>query len=156
LNASEGNAIFEGNVNVTLGFEPSLNDEFIIATTSGTIDTCNLASPVTATFNGNTYTFDVICRNNNEVVLTVIDPLSITEFENTNVNVYPNPTNDVLYIDSKENTIESIELISLTGQIVFKQPLDGNSISLENVSKGIYFIKFFGKHSIFTKKIIKL
>ena len=154
-NAAEGSAIFEGSVNVILGFEPSVNDEFVIATTSGTITTCNLTSPTTASFNGNTYTFDVICRNNNEVVLTVVDPLSINEFEVILVTVFPNPTKDLLHIKDKHNAIQEIELISISGQVVLKQEFKYKPISLSQLPKGVYFIRLYNKNSFITKKIIK-
>ncbi len=154
LLAIQGNAIMDGIVNVTLGFTPSINDEFIIATTTGSITSCNLATPISTTFNGNTYTFDVICRNGNEVVLTVRDPLSVNEFETTTISVYPNPTQDFLFFNDTNNTIEHIQLISLSGKIILNQQLNEKFITLSNFSKGIYFIKIYSKQSAITKKII--
>ena len=155
-NAAEGNAIFEGTVYVTLGFEPSINDEFIIATTTGTITTCNLTSPTTATYNGNTYTFDIICRNDNEVVLTVVDPLSVNEFENKTISIYPNPTHDELHISNQQNTITRIELWSLSGQLILDDDFNGETISLSKLSEGIYLLKLYNDNGNFiTKKIIK-
>ena len=155
-NASEGNAIFEGTIYVTLGFEPSINDEFIIATTTGTITNCNLTSPTTASFNGNTYTFDVTCRNNNEVVLTVVNPLSVNEFDTETISIYPNPTKNLLFIDNVKNKVETVEVISASGQVILRQKLNGNSISISNLSEGIYFIKMYSKQSVITKKFIKI
>ncbi|WP_299125350.1 T9SS type A sorting domain-containing protein [uncultured Winogradskyella sp.] len=154
--ASEGNAIFEGTIYVTLGFEPSINDEFVIATTTGIISACNLTSPTIASFNGNLFTFDVICRNNNEVVLTVVDPLEVNEFDEEIISIYPNPTKDVLLIDDVKNKIETVEIVSPAGQLVLREKLAGNRISLSQLSKGIYLIRLHSKGSLITKKVIKL
>ena len=67
-----GPAIMDGVVNVTMGYDGILNEEFIVATTSGLITACNLAPTATSTFNGKQYDFSVACRNDNEVVLTIV------------------------------------------------------------------------------------
>ncbi|WP_431133298.1 T9SS type A sorting domain-containing protein [Psychroserpens mesophilus] len=72
------NVVFEGMVNVTMGFEGTIGDEFTIATTSGTIATENLQSPIeNVDFDGKRYTFDISYPDNNKVVLTITDKLDI-------------------------------------------------------------------------------
>ena len=71
------NVIFEGSVNITMGFEADENDTFDIATTSGTISTQNLVSPIIVDHDGKRYTFDVSYPNDNIVRLTITDKLDI-------------------------------------------------------------------------------
>ncbi|WP_367276630.1 beta strand repeat-containing protein, partial [uncultured Psychroserpens sp.] len=72
------NNVFEGSVNVIMGFEGTLGDEFTIATTTGAITTANLQSPIeNIDYDGKRYTFEVSYPDNNKVVLTIIDKLDI-------------------------------------------------------------------------------
>ena len=65
------NAVFEGTVNVELGFEANVGDSFMIATVSGAIATENLVSPVYSVGGCREYTFAITYPGNNSVVLTV-------------------------------------------------------------------------------------
>nr|WP_321232838.1 T9SS type A sorting domain-containing protein [uncultured Psychroserpens sp.] len=70
--------VFEGIVDVTMGFEGTIGDQFTIATTSGIIATANLQSPIeNVDFDGKRYTFDVSYLDNNKVILTITDKLDI-------------------------------------------------------------------------------
>ena len=79
LLAITGNdAIFSGNVDVTMGFDGAIGNQFTIATTSGTIATANLTSPITnVDYNGFRYTFDVSYPANKAVMLTTTNKLDI-------------------------------------------------------------------------------
>ncbi len=48
----QGIAEFNGQVNVSLGFEPSIHDEFVVATTTGFITECNLEPYTFAAYGG--------------------------------------------------------------------------------------------------------
>ncbi|MEZ4855247.1 MAG: T9SS type A sorting domain-containing protein [Gelidibacter sp.] len=71
------NVIFDGEVNVTMGFEGNLGNTFTIATTSSTIATENLTTPVIAVYQGKQYTFDVTYPGDNSVLLTISGKLDI-------------------------------------------------------------------------------
>ncbi|MGB1307874.1 MAG: HYR domain-containing protein [Oceanihabitans sp.] len=79
------NVVLEGAVNVTLGFDASIGDSFIIATTTGTISTKNLVSPTYADFGCKQFTFDVSYPSDNSVLLTISDkrdvipPVAVTQ-----------------------------------------------------------------------------
>lgn len=59
------------------------------------------------------------------------------------VDIYPNPTSGEVMIKSKENNEFDVSIISADGRIVFKQDKLKNNqkIELNNLSKGIYFVK---------------
>ncbi|MAP55429.1 T9SS type A sorting domain-containing protein [Altibacter sp.] len=76
--AISGNAVMEGNVTVTMGFEGFVNDQFTVATTSGTITTCNLMQPSNSVFNGIEYEFSADCATvSNQLVLTITQKTDI-------------------------------------------------------------------------------
>jgi hypothetical protein len=54
--------------------------------------------------------------------------------------VYPNPTQDLVFI-SNLNEDSKIYLIDLTGKIIFEGFYNLNGISLSNISKGTYILK---------------
>jgi hypothetical protein len=71
MNVTGANAIFEGQVNVTLGFDANIGDTFTIATVSGIITTKNLVTPVYADYGCKHYTFDITYPNDKNVLLTI-------------------------------------------------------------------------------------
>ncbi len=161
--AITGNAVFAGTVNVTLGFAPVLNNEFIVATTTGIISQCNLASSTSADFGGMTYTFTVSCRNNNQVVLKVTNiALGIEEFELTasSIQLYPNPVLNTLNIKNV-NQLELIDaqIMDVTGKTMTTFNLKDmgltKEISLENYATGLYFVKINAVNGSITKRIVK-
>ena len=77
LNITGTNVIFDGTVNVALGFDANIGDTFTIATVSGIIATKNLTTPVYADYGCKQYTFDITYPGDNEVLLTISDKLDI-------------------------------------------------------------------------------
>ena len=76
------------------------------------------------------------------------------------VSIYPNPCNDLINIDLENiNESISISIFDLKGMIFYKNEMliSGNTkqtISTENLSQGIYFIRFQGKSVNKVSKII--
>ena len=68
----QGNALVNGTIAVDLNFAPVLNDQFTIATTSGTITQFGVTPTTTAEFNGLSYTFSVSKVLDKNVVLKVV------------------------------------------------------------------------------------
>ena len=77
LNITGTNVIFDGTVNVALGFDANIGDTFTIATVSGIIAAKNLTTPVYADYGCKQYTFDITYPGDNEVLLTISDKLDI-------------------------------------------------------------------------------
>ena len=77
--------------------------------------------------------------------------------ENTSVQIYPNPVNDLLHINAEDALIEEIQVFTITGQLVLsiKDTLD--KIDLSQTPNGIYFLKLRGSEgeTIITQKVIK-
>lgn len=78
--------------------------------------------------------------------------------ELSNIEVFPNPSQNVFTVKNTMSTITSSELIDLQGNIIAKIEVINDSITLSTQASGIYILKFFdAKNRILGyKKIIKL
>ncbi len=70
-------------------------------------------------------------------------PTAVTDIALVNnLHVYPNPTSDILYIDSHENTpIQQIELYDILGQRVYHKIQPSNELNLSDFQTGLYFLQ---------------
>ena len=86
--------------------------------------------------------------------------LSVNEFKNTyEVIVYPNPTSEIITINSPNNNdIHSVSIFTIDGKFVgkYKNPLSGSqfSINVGNLSIGFYNLKIETANGNFSKKVI--
>ncbi len=88
----------------------------------------------------------------------VSNPLSVSGSFNNNgiVSVYPNPTKTTLFIETENNTIHQCLITNSIGQVLQTEKLNGNSIDVSGLPKGIYFIQLKDKKGqVFTSKFIK-
>ena len=78
------------------------------------------------------------------------------EWEQT-VQVYPNPIDHQLVVESENASIEHIELVSLIGQRVGFSPIAGSyqyTIATERFASGVYQLQIQTSKGMLTKKII--
>jgi len=80
--------------------------------------------------------------------------LNAESFNLTSLSLYPNPTSDVLYIETSLETLNSI-IYDINGKVILES--NQKEIDLSRVSVGIYFIKIQADSSgeVMTRKIIK-
>jgi len=69
------------------------------------------------------------------------------------VGVYPNPTSDILNIQT-DSKINSVSVVDLTGRKL-NVKLDGNKVDVQNLPSGTYLINIETKDGISTEKFIK-
>ncbi len=82
--------------------------------------------------------------------------LSLTKANNISFRIFPNPTTDILQIESSiENKIQSIRVINVNGKLITNILNPGSSIDLSSLSKGIYFVKIIAKQGVSQTKIVK-
>lgn len=95
------------------------------------------------TYNGiNRYS---IARINGETILA--NP----NFDNKNINIYPNPTQNIFHMDIDKEYTGSI--FDITGKL--KMNINTKNIDISSLSTGIYFLKITSEGKSYTKKIIK-
>lgn len=91
-----------------------------------------------------------------DVEVSIEDPVSITEIDNNNFVIYPNPFENNL--DLKSNTkIKAIKIYDISGKLVSLQNPKNSSLNLVDLHSGVYFLHAtFENDSIYKQKIIKL
>ncbi len=90
----------------------------------------------------------------NTVTTTVVNELFTNDYNNLDILVYPNPSTDVLYIQSQVAISSSI-IFDGIGKIV-SQSVHTKVIDLSPLSSGLYFLKVEDNQgNVLVKKIIK-
>lgn len=96
-------------------------------------------------YGGNTY-FDNIKINNTE--------LNTSTLEQRNLSIFPNPVQDYLFIDTKEQ-IKNIEIINTLGQIVYSDRTI-RQVDTQSINSGLYIAKItMNNGNVITRKFIK-
>jgi hypothetical protein len=104
--------------------------------------------------NGNNLYIDNVAIHEGE------NPLGGNQFVDNNydVRIYPNPARSFVFVKADEQ-IGLVTLVNLNGQIISTHKLNDRNeiltISLDNIPKGVYFVRFAGEKSSITKKLIK-
>jgi len=82
-------------------------------------------------------------------------PTNITNNTLSNVSVFPNPSNGLLFVKSNQN-IEKLELTSLSGQNIITNNINNNNavINTKNYKAGSYLLNIYYKNKIETKTIV--
>ncbi len=79
-------------------------------------------------------------------------------FSKSNISIYPNPANDLIFIENHNNELR-IEISNSVGQIVYKTQLNTSEtirqIDISGFAKGIYFLKVQNEENISVQKFIK-
>ena len=130
----------------------------------------NFSAPLNATVNsGGTFSVRIypyalqngiamtptFATHKNVVICGNTSPTLAVEKPNLEIicNIYPNPTNGLVYIDIPNQAIQSIKVYDLQGQLI-KETIE-SPINLSNYANGTYFIKVQAKQGIYSYKIIK-
>jgi hypothetical protein len=83
---------------------------------------------------------------------------NITEFENSVVNVYPNPASESVNFSWKDNDEAlSLQIYQITGAKVIEQTVySGKPVSISQLENGVYLYKLLnGQQNVKTGKMIK-
>ena len=86
-----------------------------------------------------------------------LENLSTPTFHKENFTLFPNPTSSIVTIKSNDSSeVKSYELYSVTGKKINPISMENNTISLEDLPTGIYFLKlYFNNDRIENHKIMK-
>ena len=71
-----------------------------------------------------------------------------------NINLYPNPVLNSLYI-STDATIQKVDIYSLTGMLMLQTAGNSKSIEMSRLSSGSYLVKVSTEHGLIKQLIIK-
>lgn len=115
-----------------------------------------------------TYNINVTVGNVNncftsDSIVVIIDPCTgINETWSNAVNIYPNPTQDVIFIEFNQAETDNYELslVDIHGRLILSEKVintNGTSLkalNIKDISKGIYFLKLQTEHNVSSYKII--
>lgn len=88
--------------------------------------------------------------------LTYLENLSSTNFSSDmKINLYPNPTNDFLFVPSNFDTIDLIQIYDVAGRFVKSLQNIETSIDLSELESGVYFLHIDCTDKKAINKIIK-
>lgn len=77
------------------------------------------------------------------------------EVKESRISVYPNPTENVLYIDSTDE-VQSVKIYSVSGSVVISlDKLNGNSIDVSSLASGMYVVRIQTEDGNYTQKVFK-
>ena len=83
---------------------------------------------------------------------TYRNPLSITELFKDSIEIYPNPSNEYIFVESRHDDLD-IQIIDISGRVLINS--NNNEIFIGNLENGVYMIEISNKNNKIYKKIIK-
>lgn len=89
------------------------------------------------------------------VYVTPCLTVGVDDVNNITLNLYPNPTHDKLFINS-DIKIESLDIINLSGQIVYQTSLNQSStqIDVSHLPGGAYMVKLNNDRGIISRRLV--
>ncbi len=111
----------------------------------------------TATVNGNYAVIltDGPCVDSSNCI--PITGVGLNDNDFTGVTIYPNPVNDVLKITNENGLLESVEIVTAAGRVVYTSKIASSEfeINVSNISSGVYFVNVRSAKNVKTFKVIK-
>jgi hypothetical protein len=146
-------------------FTNKLNDEF-----NNEIDTINFWYPLNPLINEPSMAFSIYifdstlidrydfpCDSSNLLLDTNV---SLNEININDINIYPNPSDGILNIESFSNILNGkLKLTNLEGRTVYNVEVKNKKeykLNFDNLPSGVYFIEFQSEKKNIAKKWIKL
>nr|MBA3901007.1 T9SS type A sorting domain-containing protein [Bacteroidota bacterium] len=103
------------------------------------------------------YTNSSGCSDTAALSINVDKCLGIADINETQLLVYYNSLNQGISIVTDSKEAFSLNILSLTGQLVYAAELKGKEqyfISTESFNSGIYLLRLMGEKGIFSKKVM--
>jgi len=137
----------------------AINKNVLWTSSNINVATVSDAGLVTAVYPGTT-TITVTTQDGNKTATCIVTVEILDSVNNNyteNLKIYPNPVQNELNIngDVQFENLPFIILDLLGKQIVNGQWLNGQSINVENLASGVYFIKIQTDKGMVTKKFVK-
>jgi hypothetical protein len=84
-------------------------------------------------------------------------PTSIDLIEQYGIKIYPNPSAGIFTIETADYSVQSVEIVDMSGKIVHQQPFDtatSKEIEVRNLTKGVYILRLHIEDKVVTEKIM--
>jgi hypothetical protein len=97
-------------------------------------------------------------QNFSLIVSGVNQTLSTTNFNVNLINIYPNPTSNILFVNTSDVTVSQYEVYDLQGRLVKSakvNDLKSFDIDLNDIFSGMYLVQIYSNNGVSSHKIIK-
>jgi hypothetical protein len=81
--------------------------------------------------------------------------LSVDETQLENLSIYPNPTSDIVNIQSSGTSIQKIEIYNMNGQLVLSEKNNLEKIHINQLQSGLYLMRLYTENTSKTIKLLK-
>jgi hypothetical protein len=97
------------------------------------------------------------CTGTGKVFIKVITGIRGSEVKNT-INIWPDPTNDILYFSSSTVVLQTIEIYDCLGRLIGKATPEKEFATYKttNFSNGVYFIKIWLENGIMIVRSVSI
>ena len=75
------------------------------------------------------------------------------QFESNEIIIYPNPANNTISVNLKNNS--TFNILDLTGRLVIASKVENNTIDISNLNKGVYILQTNSINGIINTKFLK-
>lgn len=85
-----------------------------------------------------------------------IDLITAIEEEPISIKVYPNPTDDFIFVEGDDLKGQAT-LVSVSGQVVSRTDVNGNFVKIDTKAMltGVYLLKVMVRNNVYTYRVIK-
>lgn len=83
-----------------------------------------------------------------------LSTLGSDELDRIQTLIYPNPVGSKLWVESRSR-IRQVEIFDYSGKLILKKEVDSDSVSLEELPQGNYFIRLYNESGETIKKLIR-
>ena len=98
--------------------------------------------------------YNAAYQNPKSVIVTQHD--AVTDHVLEAAKLHPNPATDHFFLDVTDETLDRIEIVSATGQIVHTQNnvIGGESINISHLRSGVYFVRYEASGRVGIMKLV--
>ncbi|MFN5794548.1 MAG: T9SS type A sorting domain-containing protein, partial [Bacteroidota bacterium] len=75
------------------------------------------------------------------------------QFESNEITIYPNPANNTISVNLKNNS--TFNILDLTGRLVIASKVENNIIDISNLNKGVYILQTNSVNGTINTKFLK-
>jgi N-acetylneuraminic acid mutarotase len=100
----------------------------------------------------------VVCTDTSFIIYLIPNIIEgVAESANQEIRIYPNPTRDLINVQTSEQGIYSLELINLSGQVIKHTEFSENSIQvdLSSYQSGIYLVRGVSGDQVTMGRVMK-
>lgn len=95
------------------------------------------------------------CSTDTQCLQVVINGLGINDSEKNEIKLFPNPVTSILFFELPESSLSKYVITDAIGNVVMNGELKGNSLDINKLANGLYFIQIENQGMIYQQKFIK-